>query len=689
MPENKRGALERYVFDPENQDQNANHAPIDPNDDLARAAELLYLILNHSFETSGTPLRCEQHGQQEDIQGLYWRCKEKLDQVSQDPDKTGFLAMSILEHTWELARDLVLCPVSDMLDGDMSMLENARALENILKNNIYKQMWEQRSVQYVTILNRIGFNAEPKAFQDLTGIMDPLLDALMFYTPKKVTAPTNIYKIRDGEISRSGAPPAIAKAICMYQSEKDLVDAVMGSNQDRLMAFGAIEKTHAQVQDYFAEWFNGYPDERQRNMMRNQDLTPEEYMAMPCDYTRAVYLCVKSGGACWLIHMPWRGDYANHIGTQKAEYYYGKRASYAPYQIFYKSVPPAPAGSTMLAIPKTGYLLSELMDNMSMAWYPAFLDETMKLFFNKDDRMPQAQDLILAEETAAIIEPDHERAQEYAVVPVYSGVPALCAWQYIIREPADIFQDDPETVFLFRYFHISPNDIRNIPILPEKQGTPKIMLETTDAKLRKAYLKLLALKIAELQNTRWDARKYMLDKTRDNMPDIVRMAGNGDLMPFMTVTIDGTPVLNPDGTPKTRQRPKYPWDQIPVVTKTSINDGRGPYKNPYTNFSTIVHWASDETSGRPPVVWAIRPVNACDYAALAGCDESELPELLRLSGKLDRFCRRYQNILPRDMSDQYAAVTGKENVTSIYTPCFLKLNICMNKKTYKTFDYFK
>ena len=111
MPENKRGALERYVFDPENQDQNANHAPVGPNDDLARAAELLYLILNHSFETSGTPLRCEQHGQQEDIQGLYWRCKEKLDQVSQDPDKTGFLAMSILEHTWELARDLVLCPV--------------------------------------------------------------------------------------------------------------------------------------------------------------------------------------------------------------------------------------------------------------------------------------------------------------------------------------------------------------------------------------------------------------------------------------------------------------------------------------------------------------------------------------------------------------------------------------------------
>mgnify|MGYP007025259518 CR=1 FL=1 len=38
------------------------------------------------------------------------------------------------------------------------------------------------------------------------------------------------------------------------------------------MAFGAIEKTHAQVQDYFAEWFNDYPDERQRNMIQYQVL---------------------------------------------------------------------------------------------------------------------------------------------------------------------------------------------------------------------------------------------------------------------------------------------------------------------------------------------------------------------------------------------------------------------------------
>ena len=42
---------------------------------------------------------------------------------------------------------------------------------------------------------------------------------------------------------------------------------------------------------------------------------------------------------------------------------------------------------------------------------------------------------------------------------------------------------------------------------------------------------------------------------------------------------------------------------------------------------------------------------------------------------VDRFCRRYQNILPRDMSNQYAAVRSKENVTSIYTPYLLDLQV--------------
>ena len=46
---------------------------------------------------------------------------------------------------------------------------------------------------------------------------------------------------------------------------------------------------------------------------------------------------------------------------------------------------------------------TQLMDDMSMAWYPAFLDETMKLFFNKDDRMPQAQDLVLDHVPLALV----------------------------------------------------------------------------------------------------------------------------------------------------------------------------------------------------------------------------------------------------------------------------------------------
>lgn len=656
----------------------------DQDEALAKAMELLYRVINASYTTSGTALRGEWRGQQEDLQGIYWKCKELLEKINKDPDKTGFLAMSVLEHAWDMARELVLCPVSKMLAGDMSMLEDARKLEAILSDNVYKQIWAEKAGQYAGILKSIGFDADPDAFSDLTEIMDPLLDALSFYGGH-----ARIYKIRHGEPAPYG-PPAIARAICMFRSEKDLADAVMGSGKPRIMAFGAVEKTHAQVKDYFSEWFNGYPEERQRNMMRNDGLTAEEYLAAPCDYTRAVYLCVKSGGACWLVHMPWRGDYMNRIGTAENEYTYGKRSSYAPYQIFYKSAPPAPAGSTMLAVPDAGHLLSELMDSQSMAWYPAFLDETMRLFFNKNGTYPDAQELIFPEETAAVIKSGEgaEAPEVCAVVPVFSGVPAVQSWRYEIALPSEIFPEGGAARILSDYFGISPENIRDIPILPEKPGAPSDMSRESGSRLERAYLKLLAMRISELMRGRWDARRWILDRVKANMGSILEMAGNGDLMPFMDVTVDGTPVLNPDGTPKMTKRPKYPYDPVPELVKTSPDDARMTGDDPYKNFSKLIRWISKPSSGRPPVVWAVRPACAEDYALMAGCEAQDLPEILRLSGTLSNFYNKYKDRVPSSLSNRYACLGTKDQEPGIYTPCFCRLNICMCKREYKSFPYF-
>lgn len=656
---------------------------------LAEAMALLYDILNASFTTSGTPLRGEWHGQDEDIQGVYWKCKELLEKINKDPEKTGFLAMSVIEHAWSMARALVLCPISKMLAGDMSMLENAKKLESILSDNVYKHIWAEKSGQYAAILKSIGFDASPEMFGDLTEIMDPLLDALTFYGPQKFGMSARIYRIRDGEPAPGGAP-AIAKAICMFRSEKDLVDAVMASGKPRLMAFGAVEKTHAQVKDYFSEWFNGYPEERQRNMMRNENLTAEQYMAAPCDYTRAVYLCVKSGSACWLVHMPWRGDYMNRIGTAENEYTYGKRSSYAPYQIFYKSAPPAPAGSTMLAIPDAGHLLSELMDSQSMAWYPAFLDETMRLFFNKDGTYPDAQEFILPEETAAVIRPGgQDSGDACAVVPVFSGAPAVRSWDYTILAPAEVFDGDPDARMLFDYFGVSPDDIKNVPILPEKPGAPDAMSKTARERLKKAYLKILGMKISGLMADRWDARRWILDHVIPNMDEVVRLAGDGDLMPFMSMVVDGTPVLRPDGTPKMTTKSKYPYDPVPELVRTSPDDARPLCtSSPYKTFTKLVRWVSKPTSGRPPVVWKIRPAKAEDYAAMAGCGAEDLPKLLRLSGPMSAFYGKYKDAVPSDLSNQYACLRAESGPPGIYIPCFCAVNVCMAKRELKSFPYF-
>ena len=659
------------------------------DDNLAEALELLYQVMNRSYQTSGAALEVDVHGQRQTVQNLFWDCKGLLDKINQAPEKTGFLAMSVIEQTWGIARALVLAPVADMLDGDMSMLENARKLERILANNEYKQVWADKSNAYAAILARIGFQADPETFRNLTRIMDPLLDALTFYTKNRHGMQAKIYRIRSGAQSKDKSP-AIARAICRYRSEKELVDAVMSSDHECLMAFGAIEKIHAQVKDYFSEWFNGYPEERQRNFMRNDNLTSEQYLAMPCDYTRAVYLCVKSGNACWLVHMPWKGETYSRIGDERSEYAYGKRASYAPYQIFYKDIAPAPEGSTMLAVPRTGYLLSELMDPMSMAWYPAFLDETMKLFFdkNKNTDIP-CDDLVLSEETAAANPHDSQKARQFSVVPVYSGVPAVASWVYAIQEPGDIFANDENTRYLMEYFQISSKHIKGVPILPEKSCSPENMLTESDARLRKAYLKILTEKITDLNDTRWDVRRWTVERIRANAGSIIDMAGKGDLMSCMEITIDGTPILNPDGTPKMIQRRRPPWDNIPDTIKTSQDDARENSGSLFKTFSQMVIWASDHTSGRPPVVWRIRPKTAEDYAAMTGVDIEKLPELLRLSGPLTKFHDDHKNTLPSGMINKYTALGYGTEKRSAFIPCFAPLNICMNKKTFRTFDYFR
>ncbi|MCM1296528.1 MAG: hypothetical protein NC311_13400 [Muribaculaceae bacterium] len=655
----------------------------DPGSELTRASDLLYELLDASFRCSRDALETEINGHHENVQGIYWKCKDLLDQIFQHGDKAGFLAMSAIEQSWNWARPLLLLRVEDLLDNNGLMyVQKARELEAILADNPYKKIWNEKSELYVSILERIGFSPNDADFSDLTRIMDPLLDALSFYQARD-GGPIHACRVRSGKPAKN-KNPGIARAMCMFRSEKEIADAMAGSGLDSMIMFAGLEKTHAQVKDHFHEWYYGYADERQRNYMRNDHLTEEEYLSLGCDYTRAVYLGVKDGGNIWLVHMPWKGDMYSRVGQEGSEYYYGKRASYAPYQIFYKALAKAPEGTSMLAVKKDSYMLNELLDPLSMAWFPAFMDETVRHFFKAPDVIPV--DILLPEEAAA-----HAPGAKpgcYSIVPVYSGVPAVCTWDYEIPEPNAIFKE-PFMLELIKHFGISAKDLADVPVLPVKTGTEASFREHADEHVRKAYVRITAGKIADLLETRWGARSWMLEKINARAGDLIKDAGNGDCMPFMAVRVDGTPVLNPDGTPKMSASSRYPYTEKPAVQKTEMADADDESRRPNL-IGKRVYWASDRTAGKPPVVWRMRPKTPEDYACMAGCEVQSLPEILRLSGLIREFDEAYKSMLPQCLSNEYITKGyGYEKGKSAIITCLCPVNICMDKKTHRSFPYFR
>ena len=684
-----RNALDRFL--PENADGTAALPGTD--DVLPEALELLYAVLQDTFHADGGALEAEYNGQRETVQSLYWKAKELLEKTMLDPEKTGFLAMSVIEQTYERAKPLLVARVSELMSGESTVLKDAARLEDILAGNPYKKIWSDRSALYVKILERIGFSPDAADFTDLTRIMDPLLDALGFYKGRRGNG-TSVYRVRSGPRSES-RNPEIARSVCKYNSKKDLVDAVMSCGRDSVIMFGAVVKTHRQTTDWFENWYNGFAGERQRNYMRNDGITEEEYMEMDCDYTRCVYTCVKSGGTCWLVPMPYHHDQYSKIAIEAHAYYYGKRASYAPYEIFIKEPPRAPEGTTLLAIPRNGYLLSELMDPLSMAWFPAFMDETIKYFF-KCEGEPGASDILLSEEAVAEMPeefqglPEYDAGNGYAVVPVVSGVPATATYIYTIKRPYEL-DFEPWFLDLLDELGVNAGDLKGVPILPVDDGDRASYDKKMEQHMRSAYVKLAAVKIAEKMADRWEVRSWLTRKIRENIGSIITQAGDGDLMSFMEVVVEGTPILDENGNQKMEAMDRYPYTKRPAAQHTSPDDAR-QYAEPDRRFSWQVFWASDHTSGKPPVVWKLRPCAPEHYAALADVDVSELPEILRLSGLFTKFQSQYKNALKGDIMNEWTARgygDPDDPKISAYMPCIGPVNICMTKKAHASFPYFK
>lgn len=648
--------------------------------EIMEASELLYGILNDSYQCSGTCLEREVNGQRKTIRDIYWECKDLMERAAKGGEKTEFLTMSILEQTFRQASPLLLVRLEDVAEGDGSQIQAVQRLKQIFEDNPYKAIWREKSEKYRELLGKLGFSIRETDYADLTAIMDPLLDAFTLYQGKNHHYPPKIHKVRAGV--RSARQPEIGRAVCKYSSEKELVDEVTKCGKESVIVFGAVEKTNRQVGDYFHQWYYGRVEERQENIMRRDHISTEEYMDQVCDYSRCVYLCVKTGETIWLMEMPYQTDYYGRYDDPKSKYYYGRRAGYAPYEIFYKEPPAVPAETTFLAVPRMGYLLSELMDDQQKIWFPVFIEETIGKFFRTKEE-PAADEWVLPEEATAVT-PGHCGKETGAIVPVFTNLPAVPQYTYALRSPEEMF-DDPYMRELCHYFQIRREDILDAPILPSKCGTPEDYEDMIGKNLKKAYSRVLAGKIADFLEGKWKVRGMILDRIAADKGRIIKEAAEGKYSSFTSIVVNGTPVTDKDGMPAMRRKNSWSMKTSPIIIRTAPEDC---IESPHIRRNTTprILWTGDIPSGKAPVVWKIRPKKATEYAQMLNIPEKELPDLLKLSDAISWFYKEYKNALPADIRSEYVYCDEEgEKIHSVYLPPLGDANICMTKRTYKKY----
>lgn len=646
--------------------------------DIIEASELLYKILDDSYRCSGTCLEQEINGNRKTIRTIYWECKDLMEQAAKGGGKTEFLTMSILEQAFLQAYPLLLVRLEDIAEGDDSQIQAVLRLKQIFQDNPYKAMWREKSEKYRSLVEKLGFPIHETDYSDLTAIMDPLLDAFALYQGRNHHCPPTIHKVRAGE--RSARQPEIGYMVCKYSSEKELIDEVAGCGKESVIVFGAVEKTNRQVTDYFHWWYYGYAEERQRNTMRNDHISEEEYMGQVCDHSRCIYLCVKSGEAIWLMKMPYQTDNYHRYDGPESKYYYGRRAGYAPYEIFYKEPPAAQADTTFLAVPRKGYLLSELMDEPQKIWFPVFIEETVEKFFRAEED-PDADEWVLPEETAAVI-PGYCGQETGAIVPVFSGLPAVPQYTYEIKGPEEVF-GEKHMQELCGYFGVCGEDILDAPVLPTGCDTQEAYEKMIGEKIKKAYSRVLAERIADFLESKWEARGVALDQIAKEQGRIIQEAAEGRYAPFMSVIVDGTPETDRNGKPVMVRKNGWFSELSPAIIHTVSEDCKESQHIKH-NAAPKILWAGDIPSGKAPVVWKIRPKRAEEYALLLGISEKELPEILKLADAIHWFYEKYKDILPTNLTYEYVYQDANNGKTrSIYLPPLANVNICMTKRTHR------
>ncbi|MCD8082891.1 MAG: hypothetical protein LUE86_05030 [Clostridiales bacterium] len=640
------------------------------------AANLLYAMMDNAIAASGDSLEVKIHGRNEGIRSLYQKCCEQIEKVSQAGEKAGFLVMGILKNTFVQALPLMLVPLEDLLHGNHKTVEQAKKFLELIDNDPSLNQWKEKEIFYRKLLESIGMNVSGTDYSDLSAITDPLTNALTFYQNKRL----KIYRARAGE--RSTERPVLMSEVCKFRSEKEFVDAIASCGNECVIAFGGIEKTNRQQKDYFDEWLRNMNGKQSR--WESEDINSEAYLSDISRKSRQILLCIKAGECIYLLWMPYETE-SYLVEDDSSKYVYGRRAGYAPMEIFYKEPPAAETDSTFLAIPKKAWKLNELMDDMQKVWLPVFFEETCEMFFKQE---PKCDPIIFPEEMKAIVRDETTDAACCSIVPIGYEKPAIYTYQYHVPEPEALFVEEPVMEKLIQYFHITGFDLSDAPILPRMSLTPEKADAMLTENVTKAYIREVSCILAKHMGQTWEMRDWIVKEILSQPEAIIAAAREGKFLTFQSDIVAGRLILDKDGNPCVHQSSRPPYKIVPDTESISSDSWRiypERYLREFTN-QEQAFFDGCPVASKPSVVILIRPKTTEDYRTLFTACGKEMPEFFKLADEIQWFCKEYRGILGYHVIDNNAwkcreRINQDNGIVSF--PSFADINICTTKRIYK------
>ena len=173
-----------------------------PKNELDRAKEIFFSLLDECWESSeskSASYTCKDKTYT--VDSIYYDTEQQLKELEQFPS-TQFLQISVLESALRDALRCMLIKVDDLVEGKRDPLKKIAELREICADNPWKKLWEEQCESYKKMLTEMGFTLKTTDYQDLSLILEPMVDALTILEQRQ----TKIFLLRDGAPSKQESP---------------------------------------------------------------------------------------------------------------------------------------------------------------------------------------------------------------------------------------------------------------------------------------------------------------------------------------------------------------------------------------------------------------------------------------------------------------------------------------------------